>query len=127
MKNLLVVLGVCFSLSACVAETESSEPEDETEEIDSGGGSLDGHASDKGGFGCESLSYVGVTIAGHHYWVRVPTLCDDRPYIFKGDPGPDRGDPYDDRDDPVTREEILEKYHEQHLANGGNRSSTTQQ
>ena len=127
MKNLLVVLGVCFSLSACVAETESSESQEETEEVGSGEINLGGNTHKEGGFGCDDVSYIGVTVAGHHYWVQIPTLCDRRPYIYKGDPGPDRGDPYDDREGPVTREEILEKFNEQHSAYGSNHSSAVQQ
>jgi len=125
MKNLLVVLGACLSLVACVAPVDSTETEavvnqDDSEEP------YGGWDKPEGPTGCNVVSMLHVGVEGHDYWIQVPTFCDSRPYIFKGDPGPDFGDPYDDRYGPVANEDILDAFNARLADTSRNHSAPVQ-
>lgn len=116
MKNLLIVLSACLSLTACMANTESTVPE-ETKAVDDGNnGDYGNWHHDEGPIGCNQTSFVHVALNDQSFWIQVPTLCDPTPYIFKGDPEPDFENPYNDRLSPVEREDIRESFNARFIA-----------
>lgn len=125
MKNLLVVLSACLSLTACAVNTDS-EPEETTVQNGNNGEYDGAWHQDEGPIGCDRVSLIHVAIDGHDFWVQIPTLCDRRPYIFKGDPGPDIGDPYDDRYGPIPNEDILDSFHARFAAPSNAHSAPVQ-
>jgi hypothetical protein len=116
MKNLLIVLSACLSLTACMANTESTVPDDTNAVSDGNNGEFGSWHHDEGPVGCNRVSFIQVTIDDQSFWVQVPTLCDPTPYIFKGDPEPDWEQPYNDRLDPEIREDIRESFNARFVA-----------
>lgn len=61
--------------------------------------------NDGPGYHCDPFVYQ-VTIDDHLYLVSVPSSCDPRTYIYKGDPGPDMGKELENLD-PIFQEKIV--------------------
>lgn len=111
MKNLLIVLFACMSLTACAANVDSIAPEETDVDVGNNGEYSATH-QDEGPVGCDRVSFMQITIDNQAYWVQLPTLCDNSPYIFKGDPDPDFEHQYTDHEEFASREEIVNEFND---------------
>ena len=95
MKNLLIALSLC--LAACVGNTDTSSPEDESVVDDSATDDNWGDWRDRDdyGYGCDQVSVHKIEVDGKDYWIEIPIACDPSPYVFRGDPEPN--DPLEER------------------------------
>jgi hypothetical protein len=107
MKSVFALL--CVLAVGCAEAPLPSDEPTEDEVVDKGD-PVEVYFDHYTGYGCYHVEYKSVVVFGHLYWVSIPSICNPQPYIFKGDPGPDKGNPWDDTD-PVTKEEIMDKFY----------------
>ena len=94
MKKMLSALCVVLTLSGCLNKSPAKENQliDYNDFLDQDNYLWD-HSSDGPGYFCSSDIYE-IILDNHHYFVSIPSLCDQHTYIYKGDPGPDIGEEY---------------------------------
>lgn len=108
MKNLITLLIMALPLAGCIIAQSSDEykhvaDNDNTSFISD----LRWYPDNDGpGYHCDPYVYQ-IKMNNHLYLVSVPSSCDSRPYIYKGDPGPDMGEELKNID-PIVQNEIIE-------------------
>lgn len=107
MKKLsLLVLVTGLFLNGCLGSPEPIDQTIDNQNKNNDDFDYDNHYSNDGpGYRCDPYLYK-VKVKDMTYFVSLPSLCNTKPYIFKGDPGPDMGEKYEDLD-PILQEEVI--------------------